>query len=49
MHYLILLHQGKLVSFEESSAAVNSVCIASIQLSGLSLVDRSVARLLKLW
>ena len=46
--HLILLDQGKLVSFKESGAAIYGVRAASVQLCGLALVDGSVARLCEL-
>ncbi len=46
--YLILLDKGKLVPFEEGCTAVYGIGAACIQLSGLPLVDGSIASFLKL-
>ena len=46
--YLILLDQCKLVTLEEGCASIDCVGGAGVQLCGLTLVDGSVACLLKL-
>lgn len=46
--YLILLDKRKLIPLEEGCTSVYGVGAACIQLSGLPLVDGSVARFLKL-